>query len=350
MEKTLKSKSPDVKSALLPVEGGRFAILGYGSWGTALLKILVHQFYPVQWYVRREAYRDFIFQYKHNPRYLSTVALKLEERQLFTQPAEAVENVDAVILATPAFLLHELLEQVPVTMLQDKLVVSAIKGVLPKEKMTVTQFLHHEMGLPYAQLATITGPCHAEEIAQEKLSYLTFASGNEQEAQNLARYFSCHYVKTACTHDVFGTELGAVLKNVFAIAAGMAHGLAYGDNFLAVLVSNAVQEMQQFLKATDDHHPGILSTSYLGDLLVTAYSQHSRNRTFGNLVGRGYSVLAAQMEMGMIAEGYNAVQVVHFINQERYAVSMPITATIYRILYQKTDPKGEFLQLADMLN
>lgn len=331
----------------LPDRNACFAILGYGSWGTALLKILAHQFYPVRWYVRRPEYRDYVSQYKHNPRYLSSVALNLRDDQLFTDPAAAVANAHGVILATPAFLLPELLEAVPKELLRDKLVVSAIKGVLPDEKMTVTQYLHYHYGMDYGQLATISGPCHAEEIAQEKLSYLTFASGHYEEARRLSAYFQCHYVKPTVTQDVQGTEMGAILKNVFAIAAGMAHGLAYGDNFLAVLVANAVQEMQRFLLATTPNHPGVLSTAYLGDLLVTAYSQHSRNRTFGNLVGRGYSVLSAQMEMGMVAEGYNSVQVVHLVNQEQHQVAMPITESMYRILYQKAHPRSEFGRLAE---
>jgi glycerol-3-phosphate dehydrogenase (NAD(P)+) len=245
---------------------------------------------------------------------------------------------------------ESLLESIPNDELKDKMLVSAIKGVLPDKQMTVSQYLRLYKEVPSEQIATITGPCHAEEVAQEKLSYLTFSSPRLEMAQQLGRFFHCHYVQPTCTTDAGGAEMGAVLKNVYALAAGMAHGLGYGDNFTAVLVANAAREMQAFLHTLDAHPSEVLETTYLGDLLVTAYSQFSRNRTFGAMVGRGYSVRSAQLEMGMVAEGYYAVGVVLALNEARKQVDMPICRAVHEVLYQQGDARSVFAGLARQLS
>lgn len=202
--------------------------------------------------------------------------------------------------------------------------------------------------VPLEQIAVISGPCHAEEIALERLSYLTFASNDLKMARSVAQTFDCHYVKTSISDDIYGTEYAAVLKNVIAIAAGICHGLRYGDNFQAVLISNAIQEIERFVAAVHPIHRDIKSSAYLGDLLVTAYSQFSRNRTFGTMIGKGYSVKSAQMEMLMIAEGYFAVKGIKEINKH-YNVHMPITNAVYNILYERISPTMEIRLLTEEL-
>lgn len=232
--------------------------------------------------------------------------------------------------------------------LKEKIVVSAIKGLIPDDNLIIGEFFHKCYDVPFGQIVIISGPCHAEEIALERLSYLTFSCEDLKLARAIAQLFECHYVKTAISDDIYGTEYGAVLKNVFAIAAGICHGLRYGDNFQAVLISNAIQEMKRFVDAVHPIERDIKNSAYLGDLLVTAYSQFSRNRTFGTMIGKGYSVKSAQLEMLMIAEGYFGVKGIHEIN-EHYNVHMPITNAVYNILYERISPTMEIRLLTDEL-
>ncbi len=232
--------------------------------------------------------------------------------------------------------------------MKDKIIVSAIKGLIPDDNLIVGEFFNQQYGVPLEQLVVISGPCHAEEIALERLSYLTFASDDIRVARLISQLFSCHYVKTSVSDDIYGTEYAAVMKNIVAIAAGICHGLRYGDNFQAVLVANAIQEIERFVAAVHPIERDIKSSAYLGDLLVTAYSQFSRNRTFGTMIGKGYSVKSAQMEMLMIAEGYFAVKGIKEIN-DQYKVHMPITTAVYNILYERISPALEIRLLTDQL-
>ena len=270
------------------------------------------------------------------------------ERIAFSDSLDkVVRDSDVLVFAVPSAFLKNVMGRLNVS-LRDKVVVSAIKGLIPDDNLVIGEFFHKEYGVPFEQIAIISGPCHAEEIAMERLSYLTFSSRDLKVARAVARLFECFYVKTCISDDVYGVEYGAVLKNVFAIAAGICHGLGYGDNFQAVLVANAIQEMERFVDAAHPIARDIKNSAYLGDLLVTAYTQFSRNRTFGAMIGKGYSVKSAQLEMLMVAEGYYGVKGIHEIN-ERYRVHMPITNAVYNILYEHISPAVEIRLLTEEL-
>lgn len=325
------------------------AVIGGGSWATANVKMLANNCDHIRWWVRNIETVDFIKKYKHNPNYLSEVEFNLDKIFVSNDVALVVEGCDTVIMNVPsAFLTASLL---PLTKkhLQGKLVFSAIKGIVPDRNMIVGEYLHKQYDIPYSHIGVITGPCHAEEVAMEKLSYLTVASLNREHAAHLAQLVSCRYIRTTLSDDIYGTEYSAVLKNIYSIAAGICHGLGYGDNFQAVLISNASREIKRFI---DTVHPilrDINDSAYLGDLLVTAYSQFSRNRMFGAMLGKGYPVKFAQLEMNMIAEGYYAVKCIHEINKE-YKVDMPICDAVYNVCYENITPRVEMRLLTDKLN
>jgi glycerol-3-phosphate dehydrogenase (NAD(P)+) len=260
-----------------------------------------------------------------------------------------VKKADVLIMAVPSAFLMEALSGLSPEDFKNKKVFSAIKGIVPEHNLIVGEFFNKEYGIPMENIGVITGPCHAEEVAMEKLSYLTIASQDLANANFVASQLNCRYIKTTVSDDIFGTEYSAVLKNVFAIASGICHGLGYGDNFQAVLISNAIQEIKAFVDVVHPIDRDIKSSAYLGDLLVTAYSQFSRNRMFGNMVGKGYSVKYAQMEMNMIAEGYYGVKCIHEINK-KYKVDMPITNAVYNIVYEKISPAIEMKLLTDKLS
>jgi glycerol-3-phosphate dehydrogenase (NAD(P)+) len=209
------------------------------------------------------------------------------------------------------------------------------------------------------------GPCHAEEVAAEKLSYLTFSGTDEPMAVEIATYFKTDYLNTVVNDDVYGVQFAAILKNIYALGAGIAHGLEYGDNFLSVLIANSADEMAGFLRnvgilnievgkhegedpVTHKRKANYAASVYLGDLLVTCYSLFSRNRTFGNMIGKGYSVKAAQLELNMVAEGYNASKSIYIINKNVKS-EMPIAETIYRILWEQLSPEEGFRQIEETL-
>jgi glycerol-3-phosphate dehydrogenase (NAD(P)+) len=327
---------------------GSVAVIGGGSWATALVKMLLNNRPTVGWWLRNPATVQAIRQYGHNPHYLSSVALPTDRLHLSHHLHELLPHYETLILAVPAAFLKESLASAPKHPLHQHTIFSAIKGIVPGENKIVGDYLTETLGLPLHNFGVITGPCHAEEVAMEKLSYLTIASQSEDKAAEMAKALSCRYLKTTLSDDIYGTEYSAVLKNIFAIASGICHGLGYGDNFQAVLISNASQEIQRFVDAVHPIERDIKSPAYLGDLLVTAYSQFSRNRTFGSMLGKGYSVKFAQLEMQMVAEGYYAVKCIHEINK-RYGVDMPITQAVYNIIYEKISPAIEMKLLTDKL-
>ena len=310
-------------------EKPRLGIVGGGSWATAIAKILTETNDHINWFMRNidtiKAFRAL----SHNPRYLCGVEFDLSKITFTDDINKLIGMCDVIIFAIPSAFLKNVTANITVS-LQEKIVVSAIKGLIPNDNLIIGEFFNHYFKVPLEQIVVISGPCHAEEIALERLSYLTFASNDLKVARRVAQTFDCHYVKTSILDDIYGTEYAAVLKNVIAIAAGICHGLRYGDNFQAVLISNAIQEIERFVAAVHPIHRDIKSSAYLGDLLVTAYSQFSRNRTFGTMIGKGYSVKSAQMEMLMIAEGYFAVKGIKEIN-EHYNVHMPITLSLIHI-------------------
>ncbi|MDX2445142.1 MAG: NAD(P)H-dependent glycerol-3-phosphate dehydrogenase [Bacteroidales bacterium] len=325
----------------------KIAVLGGGSWATALVKILLETQSEVAWFMRNSDRIKHIQKYHHNPQYLSSVELDVSRLRLSDNIKEVVDESDILILAIPAVFLEDAMNPVR-SILEKKIIVSAVKGIIPEKNLIIGEFFNQYYNVPLESIAVISGPSHAEEVALERLSYLTFASMNAALSEDLCSYFDCHYINSIPSDDIYGTEYSAVLKNIMALAAGIYHGLGYGDNFQAVLISNAIQEIKRFV---DKVHPitrDIKSSAYLGDLLVTAYSQFSRNRLLGTMVGKGYSVKAAHLEMNMIAEGYFAAKCIHESNKE-HKVIMPIAEAVYRILYEGISPMVEMQLLTKFM-
>ncbi len=314
----------------------KIAVIGGGSWATAIAKILLTNTDSINWYMRRQDQIDDFIRYSRNPRYLT--ALKFDTSKInFTSDINAVvRDSDVLIFATPSPFLKTHLKKLR-RKLNKKIIVTAIKGIVPDENMIVSDYFHQKYNVPIDRIAVLAGPCHAEEVSLERLSYLTIACGDRDLGRVLASYFENNFVRTSVCDDVYGIEISSVMKNTYALIAGVCHGLKYGDNFHAVLIANALQEMNRFCNAVNPMHRNIDESAYLGDLLVTSYSKFSRNRQFGTMIGKGYSVKTAQLEMEMIAEGYYGTKCIHEIN-EKYQVTMPILDTTYKILYQRVSP------------
>lgn len=326
---------------------GRIGLIGSGSWGTAIAKIIMENRGSLNWYFRS---KDSISEFKqtgHNPHYLTMAHFDVNGINFSNDINEVVKNSDTVVFATPSPYLKNTLKKLRVS-LTDKFVVTAIKGIVPDEDLVVTEYFRQIYNVPDNQLAVISGPSHAEEVALSRLTYLTIACIDEQRGRLFADVLSNSYIKTSVSADVVGIEYASVLKNVYAIAAGICKGLGYGDNFQAVLVSNAVKEMNRFLKAVYPIERDTSATAYLGDILVTGYSSFSRNREFGTMIGKGYSVKSAQIEMEMVAEGYYGTRCLYLINQQ-FGVNMPILYAVYDVLYNRVAPKTEIRLLTDSL-
>jgi glycerol-3-phosphate dehydrogenase (NAD(P)+) len=322
-----------------------YAILGGGSWATAIAKILSEKQNRIIWWMRDEDQVKHIAQFNHNPRYIQSVEFDLQVVNPTSDLHEALQGANKIIVATPSAFIHEILKNVS---LREKKIISAVKGIIPQTNEIPADYFHRNFGIQLKDFGVICGPCHAEEVAQERLSYLTIAGEDNQLIEQLADDMTCRYIKCSTTNDVIGAELAAILKNIYALCGGISHGLGYGDNFLSVLVSNAIQEIERFVNAVYPVQRDVKLSAYLGDLLVTAYSPHSRNRTFGNMVGKGYSVAAIRQEMNMIAEGYFATGCIHGLNQ-KYGVHLPIAETVYAILYESKPAKQEMDKLAQKL-
>lgn len=325
------------------------SVIGGGSWATAIIKILSNNVNKIHWWVRSAETAEFIRKYKHNPNYLSDVEINTDKIEVETDLKKAIHSSDIVILAVPSAFLKNALANITADDFKNRAVFSAIKGIIPDELLIIGDYLNEKIGIPISQIGVITGPCHAEEVAMERLSYLTIASQNKEIATSLALLMNCRYIKTSVSDDIYGTEYSAVLKNVIAIASGICHGVGYGDNFQAVLISNAIQEIERFVNAVHPVKRDIKDSAYLGDLLVTAYSSFSRNRMFGTMVGKGYSVKVAQLEMNMIAEGYYATKCIYELNK-KYNVHIPITNAVYHVLYERIAPRIEMKLLSDQFS
>ena len=330
-------------------EQKKIAVIGGGSWATALIKILCNNVSSLNWYMRNESAVEHILKFKHNPNYLQSVAFDLDKINVSTNLVETIKSVDIVIIATPSAFLVDLFKEFPKELMQDKVVFSAVKGIIPEYHAIPARFIHKTFDIPYDNIGIICGPCHAEEVALERLSYLTVACQEDETAEEMAELLACRYIKTTISDDLIGTEISAILKNVYAIASGICSGLGYGDNFQAVLVSNAIQEIENLIDEMSPIHRDVKSSAYLGDLLVTAYSKFSRNRSFGFMIGKGYSVKTAQMEMDMIAEGYYATKSVMEI-KNKFQVEMPIVEAVNNIIYEKISPTIEMRILSDKLS
>lgn len=329
----------------------KVAMIGGGSWATAIVKMLTDNLSKkeIYWWMRNEDTITHIRRFHHNPNYLSSVEIRLPESHISADIAAVIAPAEYVVLNVPAAFLKESLQGLTPDSFKGKKIVSAIKGIVPDENQIIAEFLHHHYEVAWQDILVIGGPCHSEEVALEKLSYLTIACQHIAAGEYFASLLATRYIRTNTSDDIFGTEYAAVLKNIYAVASGICHGLGYGDNFQAVLISNAIREMKDFVDAVHPIDRDIKESAYLGDLLVTAYSQFSRNRTFGNMIGKGYTVKSAQLEMNMVAEGYYAASCMHHINQ-KYHVHMPICESVYAILYAHHSPHVVMRELTEKLN
>ena len=324
---------------------GKIAIIGGGSWATAIAKIVVGDTRHIGWYMRRDDRIEDFRRLGHSPAYLQSVRFNIDEIFFSSDINKIVQNYDTLVFVTPSPYVKNHLKKLKCR-LRDKFVVTAIKGIVPDENLVVSEYFHQVYDVPYDNLACLGGPSHAEEVALERLSYLTVGCGDREKAQAFADILTSNFIKTKTSSDVIGIEYSSVLKNVYAIAAGICSGLKFGDNFQAVLMSNAVQEMSRFLQAVYPIERNVYDSVYLGDLLVTGYSNFSRNRTFGTMIGKGYSVKSAQIEMEMIAEGYFGTKCMKEINRHMH-VNMPILDAVYNILYERISPQIEIKLLTD---
>lgn len=328
----------------------KYAVLGGGSWATAIVKMLCENLNEVGWYMRSAQTKEHIEKHQHNPSYLSSVEFNLDQLKLSNDINEITDYADVLIFVIPSAFIYGELEKLSVD-ITNKTVVSAVKGIIPESGLLVGEHFHDVYNIAFKNIAVIAGPCHAEEVALERLSYLTISCADSEKAQAIANALSSDYIRTKISDDIIGTEYAVMLKNIYAIAAGIAHGLGYGDNFQSVLMSNAIREMKRFIKKMHKMKRNINNSAYLGDLLVTGYSVFSRNRTFGNMIGKGYRVKAAIMEMNMVAEGYYATKSAYFLNEKNTKKTrLPIINAVYAILYEGKSAKKEFKKLTEKLD
>jgi glycerol-3-phosphate dehydrogenase (NAD(P)+) len=326
----------------------KIAVLGGGSWATAIVKMLIENIETVGWYMRSEQAIEYIKENHHNPKYLRSAELNPKYLDLSDDINYMIANYDVLIFAIPSAFVTSELEKLKES-LENKTIFSAIKGIVPETGLIVGEHFNIKYNIPLENIGVITGPCHAEEVAMERLSYLTIACIDKEKAELMSNSLKSWYIKTKISDDIIGTEYAAMLKNIYAVAAGIAHGLGYGDNFQSVLMSNAIREMKRFIKKVHKMKRNINNSAYLGDLLVTGYSTFSRNRQFGNMIGKGYTVKSAQLEMSMIAEGYYATKSAFKIKEDK-STKTPIIDAVYNVLYNDKDPKKEFKKLTNKLD
>jgi glycerol-3-phosphate dehydrogenase (NAD(P)+) len=322
-------------------------VIGSGSWATAIVKMLSSNCDHICWFVNDRTVLLHIQKHNHNPAYLSSVSFKPGKLILTDNINKAVASSPVIILVTPSQYLKSAMDNLAYPM-DNKIVCTAIKGIVPDQNIVVGEYINKYYLVPYSNIVVLTGPSHAEEVAMEKLTYLTLASSEKESAKRVASLIRNSYVRTIISDDIFGTEYAAVMKNIYAIGAGICVGLGYGDNFLAVLLSNAANEMKRFIDIIHPNHRDVNSSAYLGDLLVTGYSQFSRNRVFGNMIGKGYSVKNALLEMTQVAEGYPSASCIHEIVL-REGINIPIATAIFRILYDGASPSKEIANLSKIL-
>jgi glycerol-3-phosphate dehydrogenase (NAD(P)+) len=334
---------------------GQIGIIGNGSWGTALAKILTDNGHTINWWVRNEEAITQLLTRFHNPHYLTSVRFSPGTFRPTNDLKNMLQECDTVVFAVPSAYALEVLEQADSATLCSKNIISATKGVLPESNLLLNDYLTSKFNYQLNRYVSIMGPCHAEEVAEERLSYLTFSGLNDQLTASAAKAFGNSYINTTCNHDIWGAQFAAVLKNIFAVGAGIARALDYGDNFLSVYITNCYREMYHFLQDhftkvhPSNEHPDFHTSAYLGDLLVTCYSMHSRNRTFGAMIGKGYTVKAAMLEMNMVAEGYYASRGMQSVSKE-LSIAIPIATIIYQILWENLNPSEGFRKIEQLLS
>lgn len=341
----------------------RIGVIGNGSWGTALVKILTDNKQTVNWWIRNTTAIEYIKARHHNPNYLSSAYFDVSLLNLQNDLQSVIDSSDVIVIAVPSAYIVDVLNAMDRSSLKNKKILSAIKGLVPGADVLLNDYLMHEFNLPLTNYFAVLGPCHAEEVAAEKLSYLTFSGVDEVMAEKMATLFKTEYINTIVNPDILGVQFAAVLKNIYALGAGIAHGLDYGDNFLSVYIANSADEMAGFLRKVGVKHIVVgehetplgkkkdmnyAASVYLGDLLVTCYSLYSRNRTFGTMIGKGYTVKSAQLEMNMVAEGYFASKCIHSINKG-IGADIPIAETIYQILWERMLPAAGFSKVEEVL-
>ena len=330
-------------------KNAKCAVIGYGSWGTALVKILQENENQIGWYIKNEIVKGGVLKDGKNPKYLSTAQFDTDKLDIFSD-INHIANYDIIIFATPSAFLDDTLKGLEIS-LKDKFIVSATKGIVKNrnnELITIAEYFNQIYDIPFSQIGLVTGPCHAEEVAMERLSYLNIVCTSESNSKLLCAKFQSSFINMCEQRDIYGIEYCIVLKNIYALAVGICKGLGYGDNFIAVLITNAVRETKFFLDNSYAFDRDINTSAYLGDLLVTSYSQFSRNRTFGNMIGNGYTITSAKQELGMVAEGYYSASCIHEINKQK-GLDLPITESVYRILYKGASARDEIKQLAEKL-
>lgn len=325
---------------------GKVCILGGGTWGTALAKIVLMNQKQMNWFIRRDDQIEGFYKLGHNPNYLTNVKFNLAQITFYSNIEKAIKESDTIIIAIPSPFVKQYFRRIWSSTFRDKFMVSALKGIIPNDNMVMSEFLAYNYKIPTENIGVISGPCHAEEVALERLSFLTVASSDQNKATLLSEAITSRLLKVRLSNDVVGIELAAVLKNIYAIAAGICQGLQYGDNFQAVLMSNCAREMEHFLEGVVPLERNITEQHYLGDMLVTGYSQFSRNRTLGTMIGKGYSVKTAQLEMEMVTEGYYGAKCIHELNN-RFRINMPIAWTVYQVLYEKLPPQTAINKLIE---
>ena len=327
----------------------KFGVIGSGSWGTALIKILSENNDEINWYIRNKHNIDFISNNFHNPNYLSSVELKLKKLKISENINDIVSNSDVIIIAVPSEYVNAEMKKIKVN-ISDKIVICGLKGLVPETNLLFSEHMQKHFSVSKDNFLVIGGPCHAEEVALEKLSYLTIGSSNLNLCKLISEKFQCKYINVKSSDDVIGIEYASMLKNIFALAVGISNGLGYGDNYQSVLVSNSIKEMKRFISKRHKIKRNINNSAYLGDLLVTGYSSFSRNRMFGNMIGNGYTVRAAQLEMKMVAEGYIATKKAYLLNEESdKKAKTPIIDAVYNILYKKRSARKIFIELSDII-
>ncbi|WP_242130882.1 NAD(P)H-dependent glycerol-3-phosphate dehydrogenase [Aestuariivivens marinum] len=328
----------------------KYAVFGAGSWATAIVKMLCENLNEVGWYMRSAYTKEHLLKEQHNPNYLSSVEFHLEQLKLSNNINEIANYADVLIFVIPSAFIYSELKKLDAD-ISNKTIVSAVKGIVPESGLLVGEHFNKTYNIPFENIAVVAGPCHAEEVALERLSYLTISCADANKAKAIAKNLSSDYIKTKISDDIIGVEYAVMLKNIYAIAAGIAHGLGYGDNFQSVLMSNSIREMKRFIKKMHKIKRNINNSAYLGDLLVTGYSTFSRNRMFGNMIGKGYTVKSAMMEMNMVAEGYYATKSAHLLNQKNInKTKLPIINAVYGILYENKNPKKVFKKLTEKLD
>ena len=322
-------------------------MIGYGSWATALVYTLHTNRQNVWWHIRNQEVLESIQTEGRNAKYLSDIDFDREYINATDDINEVVRNSDIIIIAAPSAYLKDFLKDLTEP-LDDKFILSATKGIIPDDYKTITEFFRDTYNLSYKHLGLISGPSHAEEVSRNKLSYLTVASTDEENGKIIGSRFATASLQIRYSDDIYGIEYAGILKNIYALAGGLAAGLGYGDNFRAVLTAAGAQEMTRFINESYPFERNTMQSAYLGDLLVTSYSTFSRNRRLGQLIGHGNTVKSALNEMTMIAEGYFAAECIKHIN-ERHNIHMPIADMVYDVLYRRANPRRRMKELTTQL-